>query len=485
MRKAVTVVLLLFTVAASAQKQVADSILIVLAKQKTDSLQTNALLSYMEKADGLYDSATYYPNQIFKIGQEAKNTDVQALGYGLLGYYYFRHNDPSRSFELYLNALKFAEQQNNPKVLLRVYHFMSFYGDPKNSVDYQQKVLGLARQTGELNWETLATYTIGQAYLEKIQQYDSALVYLQRAYELNLRLAKTGKPAFAHEVWIPTDLGRTFLKLKNPTLALAYFRLALQAANKQGGKPNRPYYGLANYFKEIGNRDSAFYYASKLYKLSEEGDAFPIALKAEAANLLYGLYKESRKADSALKYHELYKEASDSANSTLQAQKIENLQAGEKERQRQLAEKKEKEEEDRRHNLQYAAIAFGLVTLLGGFLVLSHSVVANQRMIKFLGVVSLLIIFEFSNLLLHPWLGAITHHSPVLMLLAMVCVAGLLVPLHHRIEHWTIHKLVEKNNRIRLAAARKTIAKLEGNGNGVPLEKGTEAQHGLEKRQAE
>ena len=200
-----------------------------------------------------------------------------------------------------------------------------------------------------------------------------------------------------------------------------------------------------------------------------------MALKAEAANLLYGLYKEGGNADSALKYHELYKTASDSANSTLQAQKIENLQAGEKERQRQLADKKEKEEENRRRNLQYSAIAFGLVTLLGVFLVLSHSVVVNQRMIRFLGVVSLLIVFEFLNLLLHPWLGEVTHHSPILMLLAMVCVAGLLVPLHHRIEHWTIHKLVEKNNRIRLASARKTIAKFEGNENGVPLEKSTDA----------
>lgn len=478
MRRAVTIVLMLFTVAASAQKQVADSILMVLANQKTDSLQTNALLSYMEKAYGLYDSATYYPNQIIKIGQEAKNTDVQALGYTLLGFYYHRNNNPSRSFELYLNALKFAEQQNNPKVLLRVYHFMSFYGDPKNSVDYQQKVIGLARQTRELNWETLATNTIGQVYLEKIQQYDSALVYLQRAYELNLRLAKTEQSTFNHDVTIPTDMGRTFLKLQNPTLALAYFRLALQAADKNNVLLRRPYRGLANYFKETGNRDSAFNYASKLYKLSEQTDAFPMNVKAEAANLLYGLYKEDGETDSALKYHELYKVASDSANSTLQAQRIENLQAEEKERQHQLAEKKEKEEEDRRHNLQYAAIAFGLVTLLVSFLVLSHSVIANQRIIKFLGVVSLLIVFEFLNLLLHPWLGAVTHHSPLLMLLAMVCVAGLLVPLHHRIEHWTIHKLVEKNNRIKLAAARKTVAKLEGNGNGVPLKKDTDAQHG-------
>jgi hypothetical protein len=44
----------------------------------------------------------------------------------------------------------------------------------------------------------------------------------------------------------------------------------------------------------------------------------------------------------------------------------------------------------------------------------------------------------------------------------MVCIAALLVPLHHRTEKWILHRLVEKNKKIRLEAAKKTIAKLEG-----------------------
>jgi hypothetical protein len=48
------------------------------------------------------------------------------------------------------------------------------------------------------------------------------------------------------------------------------------------------------------------------------------------------------------------------------------------------------------------------------------------------------------------------------MLAAMVCIAALLIPLHHKLEHWITHKMVEKNKKIRLAAAKKTIATLEG-----------------------
>jgi hypothetical protein len=47
------------------------------------------------------------------------------------------------------------------------------------------------------------------------------------------------------------------------------------------------------------------------------------------------------------------------------------------------------------------------------------------------------------------------------MLLIMVGIAALLVPLHHKVEKRMTHQLVEKNKRIRLAAAKKTIAQLD------------------------
>jgi amino acid transporter len=85
----------------------------------------------------------------------------------------------------------------------------------------------------------------------------------------------------------------------------------------------------------------------------------------------------------------------------------------------------------------------------------------NTKLIEFLGVMALLIVFEFLNLLLHPFLERITNHTPVLMLAVLVCIAAFLIPLHHRVEKWATAKLVEKNKKIRLAIAKKTIAKLE------------------------
>ena len=72
-------------------------------------------------------------------------------------------------------------------------------------------------------------------------------------------------------------------------------------------------------------------------------------------------------------------------------------------------------------------------------------------------IIALLIVFEFLNLLMHPFLERITHHNPVLMLLSLVCIAALLVPLHHRLEKWAVRRLLEKNKSIKLEATKKIV----------------------------
>jgi len=49
------------------------------------------------------------------------------------------------------------------------------------------------------------------------------------------------------------------------------------------------------------------------------------------------------------------------------------------------------------------------------------------------------------------------------LLPTLVCIAALLVPLHHKVEKWATTTLVEKNKRLRLTAAKKTIDELDNN----------------------
>jgi hypothetical protein len=45
-----------------------------------------------------------------------------------------------------------------------------------------------------------------------------------------------------------------------------------------------------------------------------------------------------------------------------------------------------------------------------------------------------------------------------------MCIAALLIPLHHRLQTWMTQQLVQKNRRLRLIAAKKTIALLDAEG---------------------
>jgi hypothetical protein len=65
----------------------------------------------------------------------------------------------------------------------------------------------------------------------------------------------------------------------------------------------------------------------------------------------------------------------------------------------------------------------------------------HVKAIKTLGIISLLMLFEYLTLLLHPFVVSITNHTPIFELLIFVSIAALLIPTHHRVEHWLIEKL--------------------------------------------
>src|SRR6185295_8828168 len=115
---------------------------------------------------------------------------------------------------------------------------------------------------------------------------------------------------------------------------------------------------------------------------------------------------------------------------------IQNLSFSQQIKENEEQIKLSEEKQERKQNIQYALIALGIITFIIIFLLLSRRHITNTKLIQFLGVVALLLVFEFLNLLLHPFLESITNHSPVLMLLALVCIAALLVPLHHKLAKW-------------------------------------------------
>ena len=82
----------------------------------------------------------------------------------------------------------------------------------------------------------------------------------------------------------------------------------------------------------------------------------------------------------------------------------------------------------------------------------------KPRMVEYLGIVSLLLAFEFVNLVLHPHIVKVTHHNNVFMLLVLVTLAALMVPLHHRVEHRIKQFLLEKKNTAKMQTIEEEVA---------------------------
>ena len=297
---------------------------------------------------------------------------------------------------------------------------------------------------------------IGDVYV-RTEKPDSALFY----YNICYQIANTLKSE-SHFAWSLNGLGASHFLLKNYDLALTYLYKGLAfAKNLQDdfivlGFINN---NLAKTYLATGNKDSSIHYSRATIGYGKVSKYHPTIL--EAYKLMATAYKGAN-ADSASKYFELAYNLKDSVTSATKRNVIANMSYNEERRQKDLLDQREKEKEERKRNIQFASIGIGLISFIIVALLLSRSIIVKSGLVKFLGVVTLLLVFEFINLLIHPFISELTHHSPVWMFLIMVSIAGILVPAHHKLEHWITNRLIEKNKRIRLEAAKKTIAQLQG-----------------------
>ena len=147
--------------------------------------------------------------------------------------------------------------------------------------------------------------------------------------------------------------------------------------------------------------------------------------------------------DSALFYYKLSVSTRDKILSEEKIRQVQNLQFNERIRQQEIAATRAREKEERAHDLQLISIALFIILFVAGLIVLWH-VRINPKWIEFLGILALLLLFEFIILLLHPLIMSITGHQPIFTLLILVCIAAILIPTHHRAEKWVKRKITSE-----------------------------------------
>ena len=220
--------------------------------------------------------------------------------------------------------------------------------------------------------------------------------------------------------------------------------------------------GSAGYAKLLigqGRAAEALAWARKGFSTTDE--VRQPALMIRSTTALSDAFAANGMTDSALVYSKLAHAWRDSLTALQNRSQLQNQLFTQELKDREEAKAREEAKEERSRNIQFGIIALIVITLGIFLLVLSRTALVGARAIKNLSLIALLLFFEFINLLVHPFLGELTHHSPLLLLLCMAAIAGLLIPLHHRMEKLITNMLVSKNNRVRLEAARRTIEELE------------------------
>lgn len=440
--------------------QGADSLLNKIAAEKNNSLRLNLITVFFaiaQETDPVLDM-----QHAKKLLQQAYDTEEklsEALALSEIGYAYKSLGNLSDGLDFNLKALAIAKETGDMELeslvkinLGTVYKDLADYSKALPLFSSAEEALAGIKNHKLQSW---ALMNLAQVYYT-LRKTDSALMYAQHTYELAVRTGYTEYLSF-----ICTQLGKVHAKLGNASLALGFYEMAVSEAAKTNSPKylNLAYYWLAEYYQQSGKTDSAIVYARRSISAVENTGFFTMNIKP--AKLLAGIY-EKKNSDSTVLYLKMFQAANDSLFNIKTIQQAQVLTFENQLREQQLAREKEEAEERRQTNIQYLLLAFCIIIVIIIFMLLSRSFISNEKVIAFFGVVALLLVFEFLNLLLHPFLVNITHHSPPLMLLAAVCIAGLLVPVHHRAEVWAIKKMVEKNKQVRLNAAKKTIEKLGG-----------------------
>ncbi len=467
-RLSLFILICLLVLQTPAQKLNTDSIWRLIENAKDDS--TTMVL--LHPLNGYYqsisiDSNILFDKKVLALADKRKSIPLQQFATINIAYPFIRMADYNKVQEYISKAYRLLEKNPNDFVLGMIYNTYGLIEvDSLKRIEYFRKAIMLLRnKKSKLSSPAggfLVCNNLARQFAYK-GMIDSATYYCNMGNELFLKGKYTLNTFTSTQIIsMQSTLGYVALAKKEFDIAYLYFKRVLWIAEKYQlpYQLSRAYQGLFSYFVEIKKMDSALFYQQKTMRLLNLSQT-AIKPKIESAQWLYKYYLQKGNKDSTIKYMDNFIALNDSVNNSSKIIQVQKAKFEEDLKQRDLEIAKAEEQQSRQHNIQLAITAIVILSVIILFLLLSRSILVSHKVVEFLSVLVLLVVFEFINLLIHPFLESITHHSPVLMLLGLVVIASLIIPLHHRLEHWITKKLVEKNKAIRLANAKKTIEEIE------------------------
>jgi tetratricopeptide (TPR) repeat protein len=345
-----------------------------------------------------------------------------------------------RALELNLQKLQLEEKRDRPRnlasVLMNIGIIYRYQEEYANALQYYSKADSVIAKRDVGDFKYAIAMNIGDAY-DVLDISDSSYKYYSRSLKIARDLQSDDDIGIAM-----TGLGHTYRKTGNSAASLLNYRNAINYLSTANDDENlcEATLGLARLFQTLNQPDSSGYYANISFAIAKK-DGF-LSREYEAGEFLTQHYKKQKNIDSAFAFAEYSHQINDSLNSKAKIRELQVLSSNEQFRQRGLEEERKLAAERRSQQLQFLLIGIFIPGLFLITLLLSRQKI-HLRVIKALGILSLLFLFEYLTLWLHPTVAELTGHKPIFEIMIFVVLAAILIPLHHRTEHWLVERLIQ------------------------------------------
>ena len=393
--------------------------------------------------------------ELLTTSQFISNDSFLVFSYRIMGNCYYLKNDHLTAINYYFKGIQLCESNPDLKDMLPdLYNNIGFnygklglYDKSREYLKKAELVINPLTKDRALSYiyENLASSCLGQ---------DSPIValnYLKLASAASLR---TKENYIQASIYLDYAIASGKLFEENSNMedlnkAIADYNKAISFSDLTGDLKHlsNSMYQFGVFLYKLKQLDSAGFYAKR---------SLDTAMKYKYrdniignADLLQKIYEQKGKEHRAYYYACLRNDNSDSLRKMNNASELMALTFNEGIHEREMAVAAKEADERRIRAITYLFIAGALITLMVIILLVTRKICVTEKFITLTGSGALLITFEFINLVLHPQLEELTHHSEILMFLSLIFIAAVLIPVHHRLEKIVKKHLTANNDRLR------------------------------------
>jgi tetratricopeptide (TPR) repeat protein len=455
-------------------------------------------LSKISVSRGNNAQALTYSNEAMAMASNMDNDTARVRAYLSLGDAYLNMNEMLLALQHFMAGMNLAESDGKDELLRDAYQYMErFYASiheyPK-AVDYGMKAFELDGRLGDGIVMLLDNDRIGELYVQSKQneiairfyersfrladslhmefmkfnsyfrifnmytlsnEFSKGLSYIEAHRDIVNFLDSIGAQFFVGEIY-----GMAMVERGGYDSALYYFRRSEPELERNANPEIQCnfYIYFAHYYQLVKAYPSAISY----YKKALDRASVMQGLEYEEAigDSLKGLYGKMGDYKNALFYETYSNDVRDSIRNQTSATELMKVEVDNDNRRRDRLAREEEQRVEHRHNLQYMGLTVGLVVLFVGLVMLGRLAVPLS-LIRALGFLSFIFLFEFIILLADKPIQAWTAEEPWKVLMIKIVLGAGLVPLHHWLEHKVIHYLSGRRKGARADYAKVSAAKAE------------------------